>query len=75
MKHREFTYRGVDFIDKKAYLAALELIEKMQGEIEELINCCERRMRSDEACGHPFDEDMSKALQAFAARTRGEGEV
>ena len=34
MKHREFTYRGTEFIDKKAYQAALELIGRLEKDFE-----------------------------------------
>lgn len=37
-------------------------------EIRELVDTCKRRMTSDNACGHPFDEDMSSALEAFETK-------
>lgn len=30
-----------------------------------LITCIKRRLASDDACGHPFDEDLSGSLNSY----------
>jgi hypothetical protein len=43
--------------------------------VRELIACMRRQIESDDACGHPFNEDMSAVLAAYesAVSKRREG--
>lgn len=40
-----------------------ELLDSAQGKLKIAKEAIERRMRSDDACGFPFDEDLGEALK------------
>jgi hypothetical protein len=37
-------------------------VQRLKDVISDLVTVCERQMRSDDACGHPFNEDMDDVL-------------